>query len=72
MDFLFYAVCDIPDACDSGGAKNENYNEKDKQDFDKRAAGFGRSSDGRLRSGSKRRRPRLGSTLGRALRALRR
>jgi hypothetical protein len=66
MDFLFHTMRHIPDAGDSGGAKNENYDEKDKQDFDERAARFGWSSRGRLSSGSRCRRPWLRSTLRRA------
>lgn len=62
MDFLFYTMRHVPDAGHTGGAKNENYHEKDKQDFDERAARFGWSSRGRLSSGSRRRRPWLRSS----------
>jgi len=69
MDFLVYTMRHIPEAGDCGGAKNENYKEEDKQDFDKRAARFGRSSGGRWSGGSRRRRPWLRSSLWRSLRA---
>jgi hypothetical protein len=69
MDFLVYTMRHIPDAGDCGDAKNENYNEEDKQDFDERTARFGRSSGDRWSSGSRRRRPWLRSSLRRGLRA---
>jgi hypothetical protein len=67
MYFLIYTMRHIPDAGDSDGAKNENYNQEDKQDFDERAARFGRSCGGRWSTGSRCRRPWLRSGLRRGL-----
>jgi hypothetical protein len=56
MNFLLYAVRDIPNARDADGTKNENHNEKNQKNFDESAAGLGRSSGRRsgLRRGLRR------------------
>ena len=66
MDFLLHAMGDIPETRDSCGAKNENDDNEDEQNFDKgTAAGFRRSGGHGLRG-------RYGrSGLGCGLRALR-
>ena len=67
VKLLSCAVRDIPNACNTDSAEEENHHEKDQKYFDERAAGFGRSSGGSLRPGSRRCGPRLRRGLRRCL-----
>ena len=49
VDFLFYAVRDVPNACDSDGAEQENHDKEDEKNFDESVARLCRSSCGGLR-----------------------